>query len=126
VILARNLLDTLRNRVLAQAVKDVAADSGLGRRLVREGQRAAGIYPRGVMLASRRCGMLYDGMGCSRVPCKPLIDRRLGRQLAATMRGGGVSWEIGRMRGPINRSSRSSMTGGIQLTFNVRVRCPRD
>ncbi|WP_423836766.1 DUF3363 domain-containing protein, partial [Stutzerimonas stutzeri] len=25
---------------------------------------------------------------------------RLGQQLAATVRGGGVSWEIGRQRGP--------------------------
>jgi hypothetical protein len=44
--------------------------------------------------------MLDDGMGFSLVPWKPVIEQRLGQQLAATVRGGGVSWEIGRARGP--------------------------
>ncbi|WP_425306538.1 DUF3363 domain-containing protein [Escherichia coli] len=30
----------------------------------------------------------------------PIREQRLGEQLAATVRGGGVSWEIGRQRGP--------------------------
>lgn len=51
------------------------------------------------MLASGRYAMLNDGMGFSLVPWKPVIEQRLGQQLAATMRGGGVSWEIGRQRG---------------------------
>ena len=29
-----------------------------------------------------------------------LIEQRLGRQLAATVRGGSVSWELGRQRCP--------------------------
>ncbi|WP_455431903.1 DUF3363 domain-containing protein [Thauera aminoaromatica] len=100
VILARNLLGTLRNRELAQAAKDIAAETGLEHRPVADGQRAAGIYRRSVMLASGRYAMLDDGMGFSLVPWKPVIEQRLGQQLAATVRGGGVSWEIGRTRGP--------------------------
>lgn len=99
VILARNLLGTLRNRELAQAAKDLAADTGLEHRPVADGQRVAGIYRRSVMLASGRYAMLDDGMGFSLVPWKPVIEPRLGQQLAATVRGGGVSWEIGRQRG---------------------------
>lgn len=99
VILARNLLGTLRNRELAQAAKDVAAETGLEHRPVADGQRVAGIYRRSVMLASGRYAMLDDGMGFSLVPWKPLIEQRLGQQLAATVRGSGVSWEIGRQRG---------------------------
>ncbi|WP_273650154.1 DUF3363 domain-containing protein, partial [Pseudomonas aeruginosa] len=34
------------------------------------------------------------------VPWKPVIEQRLGQQLSETVRGGGVSWEIGRQRGP--------------------------
>jgi hypothetical protein len=100
VILARNLLGTLRSRELAQAAKDIAAETGLEHRPVADGQRVAGIYRRSVMLASGRYAMLDDGMGFSLVPWKPVIEPRLGQQLAATVRGGGVSWEIGRQRGP--------------------------
>ncbi|MDR0780580.1 MAG: relaxase/mobilization nuclease and DUF3363 domain-containing protein [Pseudomonadales bacterium] len=96
VILARNLLATLRNRELAQAVKDIAAGTGMEHRPVADGQRVAGIYRRSVMLASGRYAMLDDGMGFSLVPWRPVIEQRLGQQIAATMRGGGVSWEMGR------------------------------
>lgn len=100
VVLARNLLATLRGRELVQVAKDIAAETGLEHRPVADGQRVAGIYRRSVMLASGRYAMLDDGMGFSLVPWKPMIEQRLGQQLAATVRGGGVSWEIGRQRGP--------------------------
>jgi len=45
------------NRELAQAAKDIAADTGLAHRPVADGQRVAGIYRRSVMLAS---GALHD------------------------------------------------------------------
>jgi hypothetical protein len=51
------------------------------------------------MLASGRYAMLDDGLGFSLVPWKPVIEQRLGQQLAATVSGGGVAWEIGRQRG---------------------------
>ncbi|MBV6848763.1 relaxase/mobilization nuclease and DUF3363 domain-containing protein [Xanthomonas euvesicatoria] len=99
VILARNLLGTLRNRELTHAAADIAADTGLEHRPVADGQRVAGIYRRSVMLASGRYAMLDDGKGFSLVPWRPVIEQRLGQQLAATVRGGGVSWEVGRARG---------------------------
>ncbi|MCC8911807.1 relaxase/mobilization nuclease and DUF3363 domain-containing protein [Xanthomonas euvesicatoria] len=100
VILARNLLETLRNRELAQAAKDIAAETGLEHRPTMDRQRVAGIYRRSVMLASGRYAMLDDGKGFSLVPWRPVIELRLGQQLAATVRGGGVSWDFGRQRGP--------------------------
>lgn len=100
VILARNLLGTLRNRELTQAAKDIAAETGLEHRPVADGQRVAGIYRRSLMLASGRYAMLDDGMGFSLVPWKPVIEQKLGQQIAATVHSGGVSWEIGRQRGP--------------------------
>ncbi len=100
VILARNLLATLRGRELAEAAKDIAAESGLVHRPLTDGQRVVGIYRRSVVLASGRYAVLDDGTGFSLVPWKPVIEQRLGQQLAATVRGGGVSWEIGRRRGP--------------------------
>jgi type IV secretory pathway VirD2 relaxase len=99
VILARNLLGTLRNRELAQAAKDIATETGLDHRPVADGQRVAGIYRRSVMLASERYAMLDDGKAFSLVPWKPVIERRLGQQLAATVRGDGVTWNLGRQPG---------------------------
>jgi hypothetical protein len=51
------------------------------------------------MLASGRYAMLDDGMGFSLVPWKPVIEQRMGQQLAVTMRSGIASWEIGHRRG---------------------------
>ncbi|MGY2488397.1 relaxase/mobilization nuclease domain-containing protein [Cupriavidus sp. CP313] len=99
VVLARDLLTTLRGRELAQAAQDIAAETGLKHRPGADGQRVTGIYRRSVMLASGRYAMLDDGMGFSLVPWKPVIEQRLGQQLAATVRGGHVSWETGRQRG---------------------------
>ena len=85
-----------------QAARDnfaIAAETGLELRLVADGQRVAGIYRRSMMLASGRYAMLDDGMGFSLVPWRPVIEQRVGQQVAATMRSGGVSWEIGRQRG---------------------------
>ncbi|WP_298433488.1 DUF3363 domain-containing protein, partial [Ottowia sp.] len=99
VILARNLLGTLSNRELAQVAKDIAAETGLEHRPVSDGQRVAGIYRRSAMLASGRYAMLDDGMGFSLVPWKPVIEQRIGQQLAATIHRGAVSWEFGIRRG---------------------------
>jgi len=99
VTLARNLLTTLRNREITHAAKDIAAKTGREHRPMVDGQRVAGMYRRSVMLASGRYAMLDDGMGFSLVPWKPVIEPRLGRQIAATVRGSSVSWDIGRQRG---------------------------
>jgi len=100
LILARNLLATLRSRELAKTTRDIAAETGLAQRPVSDGQRVVGIYRRSVLLASGRYAMLDDGMGFSLVPWKPVIEQRMGQQIAVTVRGSNVSWEIGRMRGP--------------------------
>ena len=100
VILARNLLATLRSHELAKTARDIAAETGLEHRPVTDGQRVAGIYRRSVLLASGRYAMLDDGMGFSLVPWKPVIEQRMGQQIAVTVHGSNVSWEIGRKRGP--------------------------
>lgn len=97
--LARNLLATLRGRELAKAAQNIAEETGLEHRPVADGQRLAGIYRRSVVLASGRFAMLDDGRWFSLVPWRQLIELRLGQQVAATVRGGNVSWEFGRQRG---------------------------
>jgi hypothetical protein len=90
----------LRGRELTKAALGIAAETGLEHRPVADGQRVAGIYRSSVMLASGRYAMLDDGKAFSLLPWKPVIEPRQGQQLAATVRGGSVSWEIGRQRMP--------------------------
>jgi len=100
VILARNLLGTLRGREIDATAKTIAAETGLAHRPLANGERATGIYRRDVQLSSGRFAMLDDGMGFSLVPWKPVIEQRLGQTMTAVVRGSGVSWELGRQRGP--------------------------
>ena len=95
VVLARNLLATLRGRELAQAAKDIAAESGLEHRSVPDGQRVTGIYRRSVMLASGHYAMLDDGVGFILVPWRPAVEQRRGKQISAIVRGQSVTWHIG-------------------------------
>jgi len=100
VILARNLLGTLRGREIDAAAKAIATETGLTHRPVADGEHVSGIYRRDVQLASGRFAMLDDGMGFSLVPWKPVIEQRLGQTMTAVIRGNGASWEFGRQRGP--------------------------
>lgn len=95
VVLARNLLATLRGRELAKAAQDIAAETGLEYRPMADGQRVAGIFRRCVMLVSGRYAMLDDGLGFSLVPWTPVIEQRLGQHLAARIHTGSASWDIG-------------------------------
>lgn len=93
VILARNLLATLRNRELTKTAQDIATETGLEHRPVADGQRVVGIYRRSVMLASGRYAMLDDGMGFSLVPWKPVIEQQIGKRVTATVYKEAVSWD---------------------------------
>lgn len=99
VILARNLLATLRGRDIDSAAKTIATETGLAHRPTTDGERVTGIYRRNVQLASGCFAVLDDGMGFSLVPWKPVIEHRIGQTMTAMIRGSGVSWEFGRQRG---------------------------
>ncbi|WP_439888307.1 DUF3363 domain-containing protein [Pseudomonas sp. MBLB4123] len=100
VVLARNLLATLRSRELTTAAREIAAQTGLQYRPAVEGERVSGVYRRSLQLASGRFALLDDGIGFSLVPWKPVIEQKLGQSLSAVVQGNGVSWQLGRQRGP--------------------------
>ncbi|WP_430292911.1 DUF3363 domain-containing protein [Pseudomonas sp. B1-22] len=100
VVLARNLLSTLRERELSATAREIAAQTGLHYRPSVDGERVSGVYQRSVQLASGRFALLDDGMGFSLVPWKPVIEPRLGQSLSAVVQGNSVSWHLGRQRGP--------------------------
>ena len=99
VVLARNLLSTLRDRELAELGKVIQHQTGLVHHPLRDGERANGIYRRSVQLASGRFAVLDDGMGFSLVPWRPVVERRLGQQVSAIVRGSSATWGLGRQQG---------------------------
>lgn len=99
VVLARNLLGTLRERELAAVGKSLQDQTGQIYRPLQDGQQASGVYRRSIQLASGRFAMLNDGMGFSLVPWRPVIEQRLGHQISAVVRGQSVTWQLARQRG---------------------------
>jgi Protein of unknown function (DUF3363) len=100
VILARNLLATLRGRELEIAGQKISAETGLEHCPVSDGRHVSGVYRRSLMLASGRYVLLADGKEFSLVPWRPAIEQRLGKVLTASVRGNSVSWTVGRHLGP--------------------------
>ena len=98
IVLARNLLGTLRDRELSEAGRALQDKTGLTYRPTRDGERVSGVYIRSVQLASGRFAMLDDGMGFHLVPWRPVVEPRQGQQLTAIVHGHSVSWQIGRQR----------------------------
>lgn len=68
LVLARNLLSTLRDRELETVAKTSSAETGLTHHPVTEGQRVAGVYCRSVQLASVRFALLENGAGFHLIP----------------------------------------------------------
>jgi len=94
-----SLLATLRQRDLEGVAKSVAAETGKVYRPLVDGERITGVYRRLVATSSGRFAMLDDGLGFSLVPWRPVLEQRIGQQLAATMRGDHVAWSFGRQQG---------------------------
>jgi type IV secretory pathway VirD2 relaxase len=98
VIFARDLLDTLTRRELADTAAQLARQTGLAYRPVEDGDHVSGIYRRRVDLASGRFALIEDGHQFLLVPWRPIVDRQLGREVSGVLRGGGMSWNLGRER----------------------------
>ncbi|MFZ2307627.1 MAG: relaxase/mobilization nuclease and DUF3363 domain-containing protein [Rhodoferax sp.] len=99
VVLARNLLSTLRDRELTEVGKVIQKETGLIHRSLRDGERVNGVYRRSVQLASGRFAMLDNEMSFSLVPWRPVVEQRLGQQVSAVVRGASATWQLGMQRG---------------------------
>jgi type IV secretory pathway VirD2 relaxase len=92
------LLATLRRRDLAAVAAQLQSELGLGWRDVGEEGTAQGKLVRRVDLASGRFALLSDSLEFSLVPWRPEMEQRIGRELSVRVRGGGISWTMGRER----------------------------
>ena len=98
LVLARNLLSTLRDRELATVGKSLQDQTGQTYRPLRDGGRASGVYRQSIQLASGRFAMLDDGVGFSLVPWRPVIEQRLGQRISVMVRGSSVTFQLMRQR----------------------------
>jgi type IV secretory pathway VirD2 relaxase len=100
VVFARDLLDTLRRRELAEAISRLSDETGLAHNPSAEEERVSGVYRQRVTLASGRFAMIDDGLGFQLVPWRPALEQHFGRQIGGVMMPGGrVDWSFGRDRG---------------------------
>jgi Protein of unknown function (DUF3363) len=100
IILARDLLASLRKRELETVSSALSAETGLPHVQAASGEYVAGDYRRRLTLSSGRFAMIDDGLGFSLVPWSPSLDRHLGRHVSGVARDdGGVDWSFGRKRG---------------------------
>ena len=100
IVMARNMLNTLRDRELATASEAIAARTGLPYRPSADGETVSGTYRQRLQLASGRFAMIDNGLGFELVPWRPQLDRHLGQHVTGTIKaGGGIDWTIGRSRG---------------------------
>jgi type IV secretory pathway VirD2 relaxase len=100
IVLARDLLATLRRRELEDTAAKLSAETGLAYQSVAEGERVSGVYRQRVALASGRFAMIDDGTGFQLVPWRPALEEHLGRQVSGVVSPGGVvDWSFGRKRG---------------------------
>ena len=100
IVMARNVLTTLRDQELAGASEAIAAQTGLPHRPSADGETVSGTYRQRLQLASGRFALIDNGLGFELVPWRPQLDHKLGQHVTGTIKaGGGIDWTIGRSRG---------------------------
>jgi type IV secretory pathway VirD2 relaxase len=94
-----DLIGTLTHQEVERVGRQLAAERGLAFQPIREGQTVRGKLLGSAQLASGRFAMIDDGLGFSLVPWRPVLEKEIGRQVMGVMRGGDISWQLGRAVG---------------------------
>lgn len=99
LVLAQDLIETLKSRELDKATQDIAERTGLTHKPSPPGNYVSGIYRERVTLSSGRFAMIDDGLSFQLVPWRPALDTHVGQHITGTMTPGGtVDWALGRGR----------------------------
>jgi type IV secretory pathway VirD2 relaxase len=94
-----NLISTLARQEVERVGRQLAAERGLTFQPIHEGQAVRGKLLGSAELASGRYAMIDDGLGFSLVPWRPVLDKEIGNEVMGVMRGGDISWQLGRAIG---------------------------
>jgi hypothetical protein len=99
MVCARNLLQTLERRELAETGARIASETGLGYSEIKPGDRLTGTYRRTLTLNSGRFALIERAHEFSLVPWRPVLERAKGQSVIGVVGGQGISWSIGIKRG---------------------------
>ena len=95
-----DLIGTLARQEVERVGRQLAAERGLAFQAIHDGQTVRGKLLGSAQLASGRFAMIDDGLGFSLVPWRPVLEKEIGRQVMGVVRGGDISWQLGRAIGP--------------------------
>jgi type IV secretory pathway VirD2 relaxase len=101
LLIKRNMLAILRQREVRAVAGQLSKDLGIPFEEAAPGKPIEGTYRRSINLASGRYALIEKSREFTLVPWRPELEKQIGRTVSGIMRtGGGVSWTIGRQRGP--------------------------
>nr|WP_264813676.1 DUF3363 domain-containing protein [Acetobacter lovaniensis] len=95
----RDLIATLQEREVARVGAELATTKSVPFRAVADGETVSGTFTGIAQLSSGKFAIVEKSHEFTLVPWRPVIERHLGREVTGTVRGGAVSWEVGRQRG---------------------------
>jgi len=98
IVYRANLLRLLRRRELTRVAAQLSEELGLPYAEAKAGARIDGLYRRRIDLASGRYALIEKSREFTLVPWRPVLERRLGKQVSGIVRGDTISWSIGRKR----------------------------
>ena len=93
-----DMLSILQQRELLTMGKRLSEELGKPFEEARHGERVDGVFRRRIDLASGRFALIEKSREFSLVPWRPFLERHVGKSVAGFLRGGGVSWTIGKGR----------------------------
>ena len=96
---ARNLLQTLERRELAEVSGRISRETGLDYAETKPGDRITGTYRRMMTLSSGRFALIERARDFSLVPWRPVLERGKGQAVTGVVGGEGISWSVGLKRG---------------------------
>jgi type IV secretory pathway VirD2 relaxase len=94
-----DLIGSLARQEVERVGRQRATERGRVFQLVREQQTVSGKLLGSAQLVSGRFAMIDDGVNFSLVPWRPVLEKNIGRQVEGIMRGGDVSWQLGKAIG---------------------------
>ncbi len=95
----RNLLATLQQREVARAGAELATGLAKAFRATGDGETVQGTFKWSVQLSSGKFALIENAYEFTLVPWRPVIETCAGREVTGVVRGGVVSWQLGRKRG---------------------------
>lgn len=95
----KGLLATLERRELDRVGQELGPSRGTSYRTMADGEKMRGTLKEKVRLASGAYALVENAQEFVLVPWKPVIENRIGQEIAGVMRGGGMDWQLGRQRG---------------------------